>query len=372
MRLLVVKLADIGDVMTATPALRALRQSLPSAHITLLTTPRAVDAMSGLPYVDDIIVLDRFPYVRPWDALRRAALSAGWRFLRTLRAGRFDSILFMHHMTTRWGSLKHAALALASGAQQRIGLDNGRGWFLTQRVVDRGFGAVHEVDYWLEVVAVLSAYTADRRMEVVIGDNEQRQAAAALAELGPAAENGFAVLHPGSGGFVVSRRWPAERFAAVGDGLWQRHALPIVLVGGPDEVVLAQQVAGGMHCPVLNLAGRTTIPQLAAVLARSCLFVGGDSGVMHVAVAAGAPVVALFGPTNEQAWGPYNPAGSGLRSVVVRAPGSEPVMYVGHKLNKHLASEGETAMAAISTSMVLLAADGILAGSSPALHRPVV
>ena len=360
MRLLVVKLADIGDVMTATPALRALRQSLPGAHITLLTTPRSVDAMRGLPYLDRIIVLDRFPYVHPWDALRSEALSAGWRFLRTLRAGRFDTILFMHHMTTRWGALKHAALALTSGAGRRIGLDNGRGWFLTQHEVDRGFGAIHEVDYWLNVVALLDAHTADRRMEIVFGHEERQWAAAALGPLGQSAERGFAALHPGSGGFVVSRRWPAERFAAVGDGLWQRHGLPIVLVGGPDEATLAQQVARGLRCPVLNLAAQTTITQLAAVLARSRLFIGGDSGVMHVAVAAGAPVVALFGPTNEHAWGPYNPEGSGLRSVIVRGPGSEPVMYVGHKLNRHLAAEGDQAMAAISTDMVLSAADRLL------------
>jgi ADP-heptose:LPS heptosyltransferase len=361
MRLLVVKLADIGDVMTATPALRAVRQSLPETHVTLLTTPRSVDAMRSLPYLDDIILLDRFPYVRPWDALRSESLSAGWRFLHTLRAGRFDTILFMHHMTTRWGTLKHAALALASGAGRRLGLDNGRGWFLTQRVVDRGFGAIHEVDYWLDVVALLGAHTADRRMEIVIGDEEQRWAAAALGPLGQAAERGFAVLHPGSGGFVLSRRWPAERFAAVGGGVWQRHRLPIVLVGGPDEAVLAQQVERTLDCPVLNLAAQTTITQLAAVLAHSRLFVGGDSGVMHVAVAAGAPVVALFGPTNERAWGPYNPPGSGLRSAVVRAPGSEPVMYVGHKLNRHLAAAGDKTMAAITVDMVLTAADGLLA-----------
>jgi heptosyltransferase-2 len=353
MRLLVVKLADIGDVLTATPALRALRTGLPQAHITVLTTPRSVDALRGLPYCDDILSLDRFPYVRLWDAARPQALSAAWTFYRRLRAGRFDTIVFFHHITTRWGAVKHAALALASGASRRIGLDNGRGWYLTERVADRGFGDVHEVDYWLEVVALMGVPAAAGPMAMAIGDEERAWAS-------DRAPKGAIAVHPGSGGFVVSRRWPPERFAMVADALIERYGLPVILVGGPDERDLAQAVSRAMKRPALDLAGQTTIKQLAAVLERCSLFVGGDSGVMHVAAAVGAPVVALFGPTNERAWGPYTPPGQRPSSIIVRAPGARPVMYVGHRLNKERAYEGEAAMAAITPEMVLAAARQLL------------
>jgi len=373
MRVLVVKLADIGDVLTATPALRALRTSLPAAHITMLATPNSAAALRGLPYLDEIVLFDKFRYDRPWDALRPRSLAAAWGFFRSLRAGCYDSVLILHHLTTRWGALKYAALALATGARQRAGLDNGRGWFLTQRVPDRGFGAVHEADYWLEVAGLLGAHTADRRIEIAVSDDDRQWAACSLSPTSPdargpiphtpyptPASRPLIAIHPGSGSFMLARRWPPERFALVADELAGCYQAQIVLLGGPEEESLAQSVAEKMHHQPLNLAGQTSIKQLAALLARCALFVGGDSGVMHVAVAAGVPVVALFGPTNENAWGPYTPPGSGLRSVVVRAAGTQPVMYVGRSLGKDDAEAGQEAMAAITVEMVIAAAERML------------
>ncbi len=166
----------------------------------------------------------------------------------------------------------------------------------------------------------------------------------------------FVAVHPGSGGHILARRWPAERFAAVADALATRYEARIVIVGGPGEEGLAGQMAGAMKQRALNLAGQTSLKQLAAVLARCALFVGGDSGVMHTAVAVGTPVVALFGPTNERAWGPYVPAGSGLRAAVVRAAGHPPCMYVGGSVGKERAGEGAAAMEAITPEMVVAAA----------------
>ncbi len=361
MRLLVVKLADIGDVLTATPTLRALRTSFPASHITMLVAPGSGAVLSGLPYLDDIILFDTFRYDRPWDALRPQSLVAAWEFFRSLRAGRYDTVLILHHLTTRWGSLKYAALALGSGAERRLGLDNGRGWFFTRWAPDYGFGAEHEVEYWLDVAALMGAHTDDRRLEIAVADADRQWAAEQLATGRlPGGEGRVIIVHPGSGGFIPSRRWPAARFAQVADTLAERYAALIVLVGGPEEAALAEAVAGQMQTKPLNLAGKTTIKQLAALLTRCALFVGGDSGVMHIAVAAGAPVVALFGPTNEKAWGPYTPEGSGLRSLVVRAPGARPVMYVGGILGKERGEDGAKAMAAITPEMVMAAAEKML------------
>lgn len=380
MRILVVKLADIGDVLTVTPALRALRECLPDTHTSVLATPGSAVALRGLPTIDEIVLFDKFRYDRPWDALRPANLRAAWRFYRSLRAERFDAVLTLHHLTTRWGALKYAALALASGARQRLGLDNGRGWFLTARVPDRGFGAMHEVDYWLQVAALLGAQCSRRRMEIAICDDDRLWASTALAPALAAAaldpsplvrqsdiqnreseiSNRLVALHPGSGGYILSRRWPPERFAAVADRLAERYGAHIVLVGGPGEEPLARAVAAAMRHRSLDLSGQTSITQLGALLERCMLFVGADSGVMHVAVAASAPVVALFGPTNEAAWGPYTPTASGLLSAIVRAPGTRPVMYVGGTLGKEREQDGVEAMAAITVEMVTAAAEGLL------------
>src|ERR1700687_4638047 len=136
-RILVVRLASLGDLLITTPALRALRASFPDAHIGVLTTPASAPALRGLDTYDEVITFDKFAFDRPTDALQ--SLPAALRLL--------------HHLTTPFGIAKYAALSLGSGARRRVGLDNGRGrWFLTDSAVDRGFGWHHEVDYWLDVV----------------------------------------------------------------------------------------------------------------------------------------------------------------------------------------------------------------------------
>lgn len=355
--ILVVKLADIGDVLTITPALRALRRSLPAARITVLATPGAAPALDGLPYLDEALLFDKFRYDRPWDALRPAALANGRRFFADLRARHVDTVIILHHLTTRWGACKYATLALASGAPRRLGLDNGRGWFLSGRVHDEGFGARHEADYWLQVVGLLGAETADRRLEMAVPAEARAWARSRL----PLGRSCYVAVHPGSGGYITGRRWPPERFAQVADALAAQFALQPVLVGGPGEEALAAAVQVHMARPALNLSGQTGLKQLAALLERCLLFVGGDSGVMHVAAAAGASIVALFGPTNEAAWGPYVPPGSGQRAVVVRAPGAAATLYVGRTLGERRAFADTSAMLGITTEMVLAAARRILA-----------
>src|SRR5919202_4841416 len=156
-RVLVVKLASLGDLLTITPALRALRTGLPSAHIGVLTTPGSAPALRGLDTFDEVILFDKFAFDRPADAIH--GLPGALGLARALRRGGWDTVVLLHHLTTRFGIAKYAALTLGSGATRRVGLDNGRGrWFLTESAVDRGFGWKHEVDYWLSVVGVLGAH----------------------------------------------------------------------------------------------------------------------------------------------------------------------------------------------------------------------
>ena len=131
-RILVVKLATLGDLLTITPALRALRTSLPQAHIGVLTTPGHAAALRGLDSFDEIIAFDKYAFDRPLEAFHPGRLSTALGFARELRDGNWDTLVLLHHLTTSFGVAKYAALALLSGAQRRVGLDNGRGrWFLT-------------------------------------------------------------------------------------------------------------------------------------------------------------------------------------------------------------------------------------------------
>ena len=124
MRILVVKLADVGDVLTATPAMRSLRRTFPNARITALVAPHCAGLIAATGLVDETLSFDK------WAGAPRVGLALG------LRRRRFDAMLLLHHLTNSAGVLKYAGLATAAGAPIRAGLDNGRGWFLTHRAPD--------------------------------------------------------------------------------------------------------------------------------------------------------------------------------------------------------------------------------------------
>lgn len=342
-RILIVKLADIGDVLTATPALHALRQTFPAARLDLLTTPPAASAL--LPSLaDQVLTAPRSLVRRPGDVAALLHLLAG------LRRARYDAVLFLHHLTLGAGVAKYRLLAAAAGAPLLLGLDNGKGRWLTHSVPDQGFGARHEVEYWLQVVGLLGAKASSKALHAGYTPADLAAVAPRLAGLGPGP---LVAIHPGSGGYSLARRWDPAKLAAVADALARRYGAQIVLVGTPADGVEAVQAA--MNAPSLNLAGQTTLPQLAAVLAQCDLFLGADSGVMHVAASAGIPVLALFGPSNHLAWGPWT---CEVPSAVVRLDlRCSPCSYTGHSVGAREGCWHRSCMADLQPDRVLAAVE---------------
>jgi ADP-heptose:LPS heptosyltransferase len=360
-RILVVKLATLGDLLTSTPALRALRVHFPGAHIGVLTTPASAPALRGLDSFDEVLPFDKFAFDRPADALR--SLPGAFGLAARLRAGSWDTLVLLHHLTTPFGIVKYAALSLGSGARQRVGLDNGRGrWFLTGSAPDRGFGWHHEVDYWLDVVDVLGAKPpAEPRLELCVAPDDVGWAAARWRELGL---REAVLLVPGSGAFSRARRWSPERFAAVGRLLSERHGLaPLVLSGlDPDEQVLAQQVARQIG-PSARLAPPAPSPQALGALIRRCqLVVGNDGGSLHVATAVGTPVVAIFGPSNARAWGPYPPHDE-RHQIVREALACSPCIHRGHSFGTPQGCPARTCLAIVEVADVVAAAERALSAN---------
>ena len=361
-RVLVVKLAGLGDVLTMTPALRALRTTLPMVHVGVLTTPGGAAALRGLDSIDDVITFDKFAFDRPRDAARSLPRAVG--LARELRGGDWDTLLLLHHLTTPFGIAKYAALAIGSGAARRIGLDNGRGrWFLTESAVDRGFGWRHEVDYWLSVAGVLGAvHHGPPRLELVIAPDDDGWANARWTAL---QLDRAAMLVPGSGAFSRARRWAPERFIQVGQALRERHGLtPLVLSGlDADERALAQTIASGIG-PAARVAPPAPSPQSLGALIRRCqLMVANDSGPVHVATAVGTPVVAIFGPSNARAWGPY-PADDPHHQVVREVVACSPCIHRGHSFGTPQGCPARTCLAILDVPTVLAAAERALAANA--------
>ncbi len=320
--ILVVKLAGIGDLLLATPALRALRETYPQARIDLLVTPDSAGLLNNWEVIDNIIVLDKYLFDSPQHMVLHPAklvrLATLWN---TLRDGHYDAVLLFHHLTLAFGRLKHQALMRATGAKWRVGLDNGHGWFLNIRVDDKGFGVLHEAEYNMAVAKAIGATIRSTKLEVPLSAEERAQARRLVyGESAPeTASRPLLAFHPGSGGYSIARRWAPERFAQLADTLFRDVGGQLLLLGGPEEAELHQRIMGMMQSemPVRSLAGKGNIKVAAAVLELVDLFVGNDAGLMHMAVAVGAPTVAIFGLSNFRAWGPYTGDAPGKRATVV-------------------------------------------------------
>lgn len=352
-RLLIVQLADIGDLILTTPALSALRQTFPDTQIDMLTSEHAAPILNGSGLIDNVIVFDKWDFDRLRYLLKPANWRKAWQLARRLRTGHYDAVLIFHHLTTRFGALKYAALALATGAPCRFGLDNGRGWFLTDRVIDLGFGAKHEAEYWLAVVALLGAQIDDHRLRIGISDADRAWATAHLpADNLSNPSQPLIVIHPGSGGYSLARRWEPEKFAALADTLHQDNNATIIIVGGPkdgaDTVIRQMQ-----HTPI-NLAEQTTLNQLAAILEHCQVYIGADSGVMHLATAAPTRnLIALFGPSNHYAWQPLPASSTAAMPVVVRSGvRCSPCMFVAHNIGLRNGCEARTCMKLIQPAHI--------------------
>src|SRR5216683_4750352 len=206
--ILVVKLATIGDLLLATPSLRALRETYPHARIDLLVTPASAGLLDGWELIDRVIMLDKYLFDYPQQLLKNPRnllrLKPLWH---NLRDGDYDAVLLLHHLTLFFGRLKHQVLMRATGAKWRVGLDNGHGWFLNVRVRDNGFGTMHEAEYNLAIAEAVGATTNDKRLTVPLSEEDHRQAWQLLYEHeGPEnIKRPIIAMHPGSGSYSIAR-----------------------------------------------------------------------------------------------------------------------------------------------------------------------
>lgn len=400
-RILVIKLADLGDAILTTPTLDALRRRWPDAVLDVLTTPQAAVAFHASGLVDTVHTVDvhrRAPDPAP-NAMRRAGAVLG--LVRRLRRTRYEAVALCHPLVTRRGAVKHAALVLAIGAPVRAGLvapGSRRGWFLTHRAVSPGYDRAHVVDAMLGVAAALGAPSGAAQLRFVAGDAAERAADGLLAADGRAAADGrpaggatarsadaadaadaadsgrldgrTVAIHPGAGVYSPARRWSPERFADVARALSAAGAR-IVLVGTAGDGGADVRASGA---PIdRDLTGATDVRTLAAVLRRCDLVVANDGGVAHLAAAVGTPVVAVFGPSNDVAWRPWPPdrpgAPSPHRVVALDVP-CRPCFYVGHRLGRPAGCATRDCLRWLGADRVVAAAFDALAAAIPRPPTP--
>ncbi|MEP7273925.1 MAG: glycosyltransferase family 9 protein [Acidobacteriota bacterium] len=299
MRILIVKLGAIGDLVHTLPALAALRQAHPSAYLAwAVERGAAAQLLHGNPYLDELIELD----LQGW---RRSLTTGRTRgeigsVIAHLRQARFEvSIDFQ-------GLLKSALVPWLARVPRRFGFafdslrEPASGLLLTERV------AVNDDDHVirknLRLVEAAGCDISSEYQFPIQADTEDRR----YVEEQVREEDGdFAILNPGGG--WATKLWDPQRFAHIADHLWQHKGVRSIITYGPGERGLADQI-NGLCRTGETVVLKTSLKQFFLLARRARLFVGGDTGPMHIAAAAGTPIVALFGPTSSRRNGPFEPA----------------------------------------------------------------
>jgi heptosyltransferase II len=295
-KILVMRYRFIGDTVLTVPFLRNLRRAEPGAYIAWMVAPGSSDVVKGIPYVDEMIY---------WDPVTIHADSTGTHrtvadkisFIRALRHHRFEKVYILKR------SLSSAILAWLSGAPKRIGFDTeNRGCLLTTRVPYRQ--DQHEVENFLDVLRADGIPVTDDFLEIWTSPEEEARAACLLEDAGVIPSTPFAVIHPFSA--VTQRGWPLENFAELAVRINREIGYRPVVVGGTrdrEPFNRARHLFGDI---TVDLVGKCNLRETIALLRQSKLFIGNDSGIMHLAAAANTHLVALFGPQSPVKFGPWS------------------------------------------------------------------
>ena len=281
LRIVVMKLSAAGDVVLATPSLRALRARFPKAHISVVVGRDQCELFHRCPYVDDLIVYD--PHR---DGNWRGLLRLGAR----LRASQADLIVdFQNNRVSHW-------LGWLSAAPQRYGWAKRRwSWLLTHRVPPPE-RSMPPVEHQFQLLQWLGIQAAPQHLELWPGPADEKRVEELLGESWIAQDQPLVGVHPGGG--WPSKQWPAERYAQLVDRLAVQARVRVVLIGSERERPLCEEIHRSSQAKPVVTAGATSLNELAALLKRCRVFVGGDSAPLHIAAAAGTPLVTLFGPTD--------------------------------------------------------------------------
>ena len=292
MRILLIRLRQIGDVVFTTPAVRGLRERFPDAHLTYLVEPAAAPVVANNPLLDEVLVVPRRRGI--------AGLAEELTLVHRLRAARYDIAIDFH------GGPRSSLLTWLSGAPLRLGYDvMGRGWMYTKRV-PRQRQRRHSVENQWDLLSALDIPPPDGATFPVEMTPDPRAAAAVsqrLARAGIGVDDRLIVVHVSAGN--PFRRWPIAAFVALVTVLVARdRRRRVIVLSGPSELHAAGRVIDQarmrldpIDCDHVVSCGEFSLAELRALVDRAALYIGGDSGPLHVAATSTVPIVGLYGPT---------------------------------------------------------------------------
>jgi lipopolysaccharide heptosyltransferase II len=308
----------IGDLVLSLPVVRLLKQTYPEAEVDLLALPSSAKIIEHDPDIANVITYDPNIWRRPKALFQRKNWHETRALYRRLQNRHYDLAVSVFGP---WAAM----LAVASGAKRRVGFGKeSYPGFMTDSVPGAHWTTgdhLHEVDYCLKLAQAAGAKPrlADRIPTLFVPPQTSRDAEQLLEQAGVNFNKPIIACHASSNN-GQSKRWPIPYWARIIDQLIGEDRANVILTGAPNDLPLIETIQQRAHEQPINLAGKTSLVQLAAILKRADLVITGDSGPMHIAAAVGTPLIAIHGPTDPALSGPVSPTATVLRSAIWCSP----------------------------------------------------
>ncbi|MCX5885109.1 MAG: glycosyltransferase family 9 protein [Proteobacteria bacterium] len=313
-KILIIRLGSVGDVVRTLPALGSLRERFPSAYIAWLVEEKAKGILEGNPDLDRIILFPRKKlvkgFIHPFTFL--PTLIDPLRFIRELRRMTFDLVLDFH------GILKSGLISFLSGATHRVGFSRGfckeLNYIFNNYHVNPKDKRLNRIEKNLALISALGIRTAEPDPIIPASEDDRRKIEAFFMQHMAGNHRPLVALHPGTSPDTPYKRWDEERYAKVADTLIEKYHVWVILTWGLDERLTVEKIARQMKHAPLIACETENLRQLAEIFRRCSLYIGSDTGPMHIAAAVRTPVVALFGPTDHR----VNAPSPRNRNIIVR------------------------------------------------------
>lgn len=283
-RILLIRTDRIGDVVLTTPAIRALRQKFPSAHLAMMVNPSTIDLIRGDQDIDEILIDDRFKKHRGFFGFMR--------LVNEIRLKNFDIVVNFH--TKKRTNL----LCALSRIPRRVGYRNDKlGFLLTHKIKDvRSQGEKHEAQYCIDALEPLGVRSNDLTTFVSTQEDAEQWAAEFFRQFYKDNSNSIKCVALHLGASCPTKRWPLQYFADLVKMIDDRKPTFFIAIGGLDQTSLVADLHKmlGHRCQVYDLVGRLSLARTVSLLKRCDLLISNDSGPVHIAAAFNTPVVSIF------------------------------------------------------------------------------
>jgi heptosyltransferase-2 len=306
-RLLIRSTNWIGDAVMTTPAIRAIREGFPNAHISLLAKPWVAPVFENSEHIDRLLIYD--------GERRHKGFFGKFRLARDLGKYYFDAAILLQN------AFEAALISFLAGIPLRIGYSrDARRLLLTHAVpCTNEIKTKHQTEYYLNILREIGIVRDNRDLYLKLNQSDRFRAEKILLKQHLSFDERIIGINPGAT-YGPAKQWPIDRYARLADRIQAFSKARVIIFGGPGDKTLGQKISGKMRHQPVDLSGETSLGEAMALIERCELFITNDSGLMHVAAALNVPLVAVFGSTNPVATGPLGPNSRVVQAAVPCSP----------------------------------------------------